>query len=193
MQDTSLHDVHRPRQSSRQRERAELPGMSLFEHLDELRKRIHSSASSMPQSTWSAATDRGDLRAALYEIVQAPLNAIHIQLNFTHPADLVNLRYIQIPLVGGTILAAPFILFQVWLFISPGLYQREKRFVVPFMSAAIRLFFTGAFLGYHYVFPGMLQVPHHRPERATGHSSHHQHRGVHQLLHLADSGHGRSL
>ena len=93
----------------------------------------------------------------LYEVVQAPLKAINIELNFTHPADLVNLRYIQIPLVAGAILASPFILFQVWLFIAPGLYSRERRFLIPFMTAAVGLFLTGAFLGYHFVFPGMLK------------------------------------
>lgn len=134
-------------------ERAELPGMSLFEHLDELRKRLIHSAAYLAAGYLVAIF----FAPQLYKLVQDPLDKIHIQLNFTHPADLVNLRYIQIPLVGGTILAAPFILFQVWLFISPGLYQREKRFVVPFMAAAIGLFFTGAFLGYHYVFPGMLK------------------------------------
>ena len=134
-------------------ERAELPGMSLFEHLDELRKRLIHAVIYLVAGYIIAVF----FAPRLYELVQAPLNAIHIQLNFTHPADLVNLRYIQIPLVGGAILAAPFILFQVWLFISPGLYQREKRFVVPFMAAAIGLFFTGAFLGYRYVFPSMLR------------------------------------
>ena len=134
-------------------ERAELPGMSLFEHLDELRRRLIHSEIYLVAGYVVAVF----FAPRLYELVQEPLNKIHIQLNFTHPADLVNLRYIQIPLVGGAILAAPFILFQVWLFISPGLYQREKRFVVPFMAAAVGLFFTGAFLGYRYVFPGMLK------------------------------------
>ena len=134
-------------------ERAELPGMSLFEHLDELRRRLIHSAAYLVAGYLVAVF----FAPRLYELVQAPLNSIHIQLNFTHPADLVNLRYIQIPLVGGAILAAPFILFQVWLFIAPGLYQRERRFLIPFMIAAIGLFFSGAFLGYHYVFPGMLK------------------------------------
>ena len=134
-------------------ERAELPGMSLFEHLDELRRRLIHSVIYLVAGYVVAVF----FAPRLYELVQEPLNKIHIQLNFTHPVDLVNLRYIQIPLVGGAILAAPFILFQVWLFISPGLYQREKRFVVPFMAAAVGLFFTGAFLGYRYVFPGMLK------------------------------------
>jgi sec-independent protein translocase protein TatC len=134
-------------------ERADLPGMSLFEHLDELRKRIIHAAIYLALGYGIAFF----FAPRLYELVQAPLNSIHIQLNFTHPADLVNLRYIQIPLVGGLILASPFILFQVWLFISPGLYTREKRFVIPFMVAAVGLFLGGAFLGYRFVFPGMLR------------------------------------
>jgi len=60
--------------------------------------------------------------------------------------------------VGGAILASPFILFQVWLFIAPGLYQKERRFVVPFMSATIALFLTGASFGYYYVLPGALKI-----------------------------------
>jgi sec-independent protein translocase protein TatC len=134
-------------------ERAELPGMSLFEHLDELRKRLIHAALYLTGGYLIALF----YAPQLYKLVQEPLDKIHIELNFTHPADLVNLRYIQIPLVGGVIIAAPFILFQVWLFIAPGLYQRERRFLVPFMVAAIGLFFTGAFLGYHFVFPGMLK------------------------------------
>ena len=134
-------------------ERAELPGMSLFEHLDELRRRLIHSAIYLVAGYLIAVF----FAPQLYTLVQAPLSAIHIQLNFTHPADLVNLRYIQIPLVGGAILASPFILFQVWLFIAPGLYQRERRFLIPFMVAAIGLFLLGAFLGYHFVFPGMLR------------------------------------
>ena len=103
-------------------ERAELPGMSLFEHLDELRKRLIHSVLYLVGGYAVAVI----FAPQLYTLMQKPLNDIHIQLNFTHPADLVNLRYIQIPLVGGTILASPFILYQVWLFIAPGLYQRER-------------------------------------------------------------------
>src|SRR6202021_1585816 len=77
-------------------------------------------------------------------------------LVFPPPMDPLNLS-LQVSLVGGAILASPFILYQVWLFIAPGLYQRERRFVVPFMFSAILLFASGAFLGYHFVFPGMLK------------------------------------
>jgi sec-independent protein translocase protein TatC len=71
--------------------------------------------------------------------------------------DALNLD-LQASLLGGAILASPFILFQVWLFIAPGLYQRERRFVVPFMAATIALFLSGAAFGYYYVLPGAIKI-----------------------------------
>jgi sec-independent protein translocase protein TatC len=134
-------------------ERAELPGMSLMEHLEELRKRIVHSAIYLGVGFFVAFY----FRQQLYGIVQAPLTKMGIKLNFTHPMDPLNL-YIKVALIGGAILASPFILYQVWLFIAPGLYQKEKRFVVPFMSATIGLFLAGAAFGYFFVFPGALKI-----------------------------------
>ena len=64
----------------------------------------------------------------------------------------------QAALLAGAILASPFILFQVWLFIAPGLYQKERRFVIPFMAATIGLFLAGAGFGYFYVLPGAIKI-----------------------------------
>ena len=134
-------------------DRAELPGMSLMEHLEELRRRL----------LWSVgflmlgfAVAYG-FHVRLYGVVQAPLTNLHIQLNYTHPTDPLNL-YIKTALYGGAILASPLILYQLWLFIAPGMYSHEKRFVIPFMGATVLLFFAGAWFGYHWVFPGALQV-----------------------------------
>ncbi len=134
-------------------ERAELPGMSLMEHLEELRKRIVHSALYLAVGFGVAYA----FHERLYGLVQKPLDQLHIKLNYTHPMDALNL-YLQVALIGGAILAAPFILYQVWLFIAPGLYQKEKRFVVPFMAATVGLFLAGASFGYFYVLPGALKV-----------------------------------
>ncbi len=134
-------------------DRAELPGMSLMEHLTELRKRlIHAVVYLLIGFAVAYA-----FHERLYGIVQAPLDKLHIPLNFTHPTDGLNL-YLKTSLVGGAILASPFILYQVWLFISPGMYSHEKRYVWPFMSATIGLFLAGAWFGYHYVLPGAIKV-----------------------------------
>ena len=137
-------------------QRAELPGMSLMEHLEELRKRIVHSAFYLAIGFFIAF----GFRERLYGIVAAPVEKLNLpvnKLNFFHPMDAMNL-YIQVGLIGGAILASPFILYQVWLFIAPGLYQKEKRFVIPFMSATIALFLTGACFGYFFVLPGALKI-----------------------------------
>ena len=134
-------------------ERAELPGMSLMEHLDELRRRIVHSAAYLAVGFVVAYV----FHERLYFLVQEPLDKLHIKLNYTHPMDPLNL-YLQVSLIGGAILASPFILYQVWLFVAPGLYQKERRFVVPFMAATVTLFLLGASFGYFYVLPGALKI-----------------------------------
>ncbi|MGA3131247.1 MAG: twin-arginine translocase subunit TatC [Terracidiphilus sp.] len=134
-------------------ERAELPGMSLMEHLDELRKRIVHSAIYLAGGfivCWI-------FRQHIVNFFQAPLNKLGIKLSYTHPMDPLNFD-LQVALLGGVILASPFILYQVWLFIAPGLYQKEKRFVIPFMAATVGLFLTGAGFGYFFVLPGTLKI-----------------------------------
>lgn len=134
-------------------DRAELPGMSLMEHLDELRRRIIHSAAYL----LAGAIVAWIFRNKLIYFLQAPLLKIGKSLVFTHPMDALNLN-LQAALLGGAILASPFILYQVWLFIAPGLYQKEKRFVVPFMAATIVLFLAGASFGYFFVLPGASQI-----------------------------------
>jgi sec-independent protein translocase protein TatC len=134
-------------------DRAELPGMSLMEHLAELRKRIIHSVVYLLIGFCVAYF----FHERLYGIVQAPLDKLGIALNYTHPTDGLNL-YIKTSLYGGFILASPFILYQLWRFISPGMYANEKRYVLPFMGVTILLFLGGAWFGYHYVFPGALNI-----------------------------------
>lgn len=134
-------------------DRAELPGMSLMEHLGELRKRLIRATIYLLIGFAVAYA----FHERLYGFIQQPLTNLHIDLNFTHPTDPLNL-YLKTALVGGAILASPFILYQVWLFISPGMYANEKRYVFPFMSATVGLFLTGAWFGYRWVLPGALKV-----------------------------------
>ncbi|HEV2133819.1 MAG TPA: twin-arginine translocase subunit TatC [Terracidiphilus sp.] len=134
-------------------ERAELPGMSLMEHLDELRRRIIHSAIYLACGFGIAWA----FHNRIVELFQAPLIHIGKSLMFTHPMDALNL-YLQASLLAGAIIASPFILYQVWLFIAPGLYQRERRFVVPFMTATVGLFLSGAAFGYFWVLPAAIKI-----------------------------------
>lgn len=134
-------------------ERAELPGMSLMEHLNELRKRIVHSAAYLAVGFVVAWI----FHDRIVEVFQAPINHIGKSLMFTHPMDALNLD-LQASLLAGAILASPFILFQVWLFIAPGLYQKERRFVIPFMAATVGLFLAGASFGYFWVLPSAIKI-----------------------------------
>jgi sec-independent protein translocase protein TatC len=129
-------------------DRADLPGMSLMEHLEELRKRILNVLKFLVGGFiigWI-------FHVKIYDFVQKPLANLNIGLNYTHPTDPINL-YIKTALFAGALISSPFILYQVWLFISPGMYANEKKYVGPFMVVTIGLFLSGAWLGYRYVMP----------------------------------------
>lgn len=134
-------------------ERAELPGMSLMEHLAELRTRIIHSA------VWLLIgfAVAWMYHERLFNIIQSPALQMGHKLTMLHPTDAINL-YIRTALYGGFVLASPFILYQLWLFIAPAMYQNEKKFVIPFMTITVLLFAAGAYFGYRWVMPGAIHV-----------------------------------
>lgn len=86
-------------------------------------------------------------------------------LHFPAPASLF-LAYVKLAVLGGFVISLPIVLYQVWAFIAPGLYSREKRFAIPFVVVSCLLFALGAFFGWKVVFPlafdyllGFSQVP----------------------------------
>ena len=134
-------------------DRAELPGMSLMEHLEELRKRLVHAIGYLIVGFVIAYI----LHNKLLYFIQKPLVDIGLTMTMTHPTDAINL-FIKASFVFGAIFASPFILYEVWLFISPGMYAHEKRYVIPFMSATVFLFLSGAWFGYRWVLPGAMVV-----------------------------------
>lgn len=135
------------------KERAELPGMSLMEHLEELRARLVRSVAWLVAGMVIAYIFHNPLIA----FIQKPLVNIGLTMTMTHPTDAINL-FIKTALVFGAIFASPFILYQVWLFISPGMYAHERKYVMPFLSITVVLFLAGAWFGYRYVLPGAMVV-----------------------------------
>jgi len=138
-------------------QRAELPGMSLLEHLEELRRRLIHSAYALVIGFIVAWF----FHQQIYQLMQAPItyalakHHLPTQLVIHNPVDGFNM-YLKISFMVGCIVASPYILYQAWLFISPGLYQNEKRYVMPFMAATVTLFLAGAYFGYRWVFPESL-------------------------------------
>src|SRR5580692_3772947 len=134
-----------------------MPTMGFLEHLEELRKRIVYSVISVAVGTglcWG-------YRERIYAIMQKPImdalrsHGMAEKLVYLNPIDPFNL-YLKISMLGGLFLTSPFVLYQVWLFISPGLYRNEKRYAVPFMVSTIALFTCGGYFGYKIVYPRAL-------------------------------------
>jgi sec-independent protein translocase protein TatC len=131
--------------------------MSFLQHLEELRRRIIFSLIAVGIAFCACWKFAGKI----YELMQKPivgvLHANHLpeKLVVLAPTDAFNL-YMKIGFMAGVFVAAPFILYQVWMFISPGLYRKEKKYVLPFMCSTIILFICGALFGYYIAFPQAL-------------------------------------
>ncbi|MBW1681462.1 MAG: twin-arginine translocase subunit TatC [Deltaproteobacteria bacterium] len=120
-------------------------------HLEELRKRLIACA---------IAAGVGFVicyffREYLFGILIAPLKAVMPEgerLIFTNLPEMF-LTYLKVAFLAGVLLSAPFIFYQLWMFVAPGLYQKEKRLAIPFVVASSILFVGGALFGYFVVFP----------------------------------------
>jgi len=73
------------------------------------------------------------------------LIATTVTATFTAPLKLA--------LVTGLLIAMPYVLYQIWAFVAPGLYRKEKRFAMPLLVSAIVLFYVGVAFSYLFVFP----------------------------------------
>jgi sec-independent protein translocase protein TatC len=61
--------------------------------------------------------------------------------------------YLKVALYGGLFVAVPWVLYQLWQFIAPGLYRKEKKVIVPFLVSGTVLFYSGAAFCYFVIFP----------------------------------------
>jgi sec-independent protein translocase protein TatC len=137
-----------------QLEERQLGSMGLLQHLEELRKRVIYSMLAIVVGfgvAWFFSQTINDL---LQKPIIAALHAHKYpeHLVFTNPTEPFNIN-LKIGLIAGIFGACPIILYQVWSFISPGLYRREKRFVIPFMLLSVGLFLSGGVFGYKIVYP----------------------------------------
>ena len=109
--------------------------MSFLEHLEELRQRLVRSVISLAVGFGVCFYFHEEIYGYLARPLTDTLRSLHMadKLVYTNPTDPFNL-YVKLSLVAGLFLASPYILLQVWMFISPGLYRHEKRYVWPFVG-----------------------------------------------------------
>jgi sec-independent protein translocase protein TatC len=63
------------------------------------------------------------------------------------------IEYVKLALLGGFVMALPVILYQLWAFVAPGLYSREKKLAIPFVVSSCALFAVGGYFGWRFAFP----------------------------------------
>jgi len=129
--------------------------MTIWEHLEELRKRIIKAALGVLAGTVAAWCFRVQILAWLiipYQRTWLTHFNKPLQLQTLAPADAF-LGYLELSLMAGVIGSVPIIFYQLWAFISPGLYKKEKRLIVPFVFFSSTLFLSGVAFAYYVAFP----------------------------------------
>lgn len=125
--------------------------MTFLEHLEDLRKRLFYSFIAI----FICIVPAWFFHKDLYNILAHPVTQYlpeGTKLAFTKLTAPFML-YIKVSFLAALFLAAPFIFFQVWMFVAPGLYQKEKKYVIPFVMLTTLFFSAGAVFGYFIVFP----------------------------------------
>jgi len=131
--------------------------MTFFEHLTELRKRIINSLISIGIGAgigWFVAPYFVNwiTKPMLKALGDAHLDQ---KLVYTHPAGYLNLL-ITLSVYLGLVMASPWILYQVWLFVAPALYKHERKAITGFLFSTVLLFLSGIAFGYFVSMPYVL-------------------------------------
>ncbi|MFQ6037046.1 MAG: twin-arginine translocase subunit TatC [Candidatus Aminicenantales bacterium] len=125
--------------------------MTFLEHLEDLRKRLFYSFLAL----FMGIIPAWFFHKELYNILAVPVTKYlpeGTRLAFTKLTAPFML-YIKVSFLASLFFTAPFIFLQLWLFIAPGLYQKEKKYVIPFVLFTSVFFSLGAVFGYFVVFP----------------------------------------
>ena len=130
--------------------------MPLTSHLEELRRKLIIAGVSWLVAFLACYA----FAEPLFDLIASPVRAALpegtslVFITATEPF----FTYLKIGALAGLLVSMPVIFWQIWSFVAPGLYQHEKRYIVPFVLASTLCFATGAFFGYQYVFPMAFKV-----------------------------------
>jgi sec-independent protein translocase protein TatC len=129
--------------------------MSFLEHLEELRVRLFYAVGGFGVAFVLSLT----FCHQLWDIVSQPAVAALTSLGIKPPSlvqispmEGFNVIWVKVPCLTSIFLASPWLLYQVWAFVSPGLYKREKKWAVPFVVSTAGLFITGGLFAYFVAF-----------------------------------------
>jgi sec-independent protein translocase protein TatC len=128
--------------------------MSFLEHLEELRSRILRALAGVGIAFVACLWFANDL----WRIVSQPATVALKHLGFQQklvqitPMETFSTVWVKLPILAAIFLASPWVLYQIWGFIAPGLYRKERRWAVPFVLCSAGLFIAGGLFGYFLVF-----------------------------------------
>ncbi len=126
--------------------------LSFLDHLRELRKRLGRAlvgvAVGMLAVGWFVETIFHKLMQPVLDSLPEKQRAIHYT-SYIEPLMV----YLKVALYGGIFVAVPWVLFQLWQFVAPGLYRKEKKIIIPFLVSGTVLFYTGAAFCYWLIMP----------------------------------------
>lgn len=127
------------------------PALPLVAHLTELRKRVLHSLLAVGAILCSLLY----FSNRIYEFFSEPLRRLLPAGTSMIATDVTGTFFapFKLTLVVSILLALPYLLFQIWSFIAPGLYRHEKRFAIPLLASSVVLFYLGMAFAYYITFP----------------------------------------
>jgi sec-independent protein translocase protein TatC len=128
--------------------------MSFLQHLEELRSRLIKCLAGLGVGFLVAVVFANEL----WKVVSAPAAEALASLGFEPelaqitPMDAFSTIWVKLPLLTAVFLASPWVLWQVWSFIAPGLYKKERKWAGPFVIVSAGLFISGGLFAYFVAF-----------------------------------------
>ncbi len=129
--------------------------MSFLEHLEELRMRIFYALGGFIVAFLLSLTFCKELWAVVSAPAVDALRTLGVNppnLSQITPMEAFNVIWVKVPVLCSIFLASPWLLYQVWAFIAPGLYKKERKWAVPFVACTAGLFITGGLFAYFVAF-----------------------------------------
>jgi len=129
--------------------------MSFLEHLDELRVRIIRACIGIAVGILVSFA----FIQPIFNFLLAPTRKVlppGVKIIYTEPGEAFGM-YITVSLIAGAVIASPYVMYQVWMFIAPGLYSKEKRMAIPFVLFTTIGFLGGAAFNHFVAFPFLMK------------------------------------
>jgi sec-independent protein translocase protein TatC len=129
--------------------------MSFLEHLEELRSRLLYAVAGLGVAFVLSLTFSNELWRIVQEPAAAALKSLGYEntgLVYTSPMEGFTIIWVKLPLLTAIFMASPWLLYQAWAFIAPGLYKKERRLAAPFILCSAGLFILGGLFAYFVAF-----------------------------------------